>query len=115
VSYFIVKTRLPVLAAVLVLAGFASPATDAVAEEKWKPEDSKLYSGLFYEAAEARKQRRWSEVIAKAEVVLEGEKSTPDEIFYANDLLFSGHGALGNEFKKIKALRAMLDSGFLSK
>jgi len=98
----------------MALALGAFSATAVAADQAPTPNITPALAKTFRAAQEASKARKWSEVIAKAQEALATPNRKPDDTYYANYLLFTAYHAGGNVDEERKALRGVVESGFLS-
>jgi hypothetical protein len=103
-----------------VVAALAFAAGTLVAPLAWSqatppsPQLSPAFSKTFKAAQEAQVAKRWPEVVAKAQEVLNSTGRKPDDTYYANFLLFEAARATNNAAEMRKSMDGVVDSGFLS-
>lgn len=108
------KSFISVLAVAAVLGAGVLHTDRSSAQTAPTPSVSVQYAKTFKAAQEAMTAKRWSEVISKAQEVLNAGNRKPDDTYYANYLLYRAYNAQGNGAEERKALKGLVDSGFLS-
>src|SRR5690242_1924674 len=108
------RSMISAVAATLLLAAGTCLAAASATDDAPSPKITPALAKTFRAAQEAAKAKKWQEVITKAQEALAAPNRTPDDNYYAYYLLFSANHGLDNRDEERKALRGLVDSGFLN-